>query len=35
MSDLGWEQVRAWRLARHHLGERMPREALVDVASRL
>jgi Winged helix DNA-binding domain len=35
VSDLTWEQVRAWRLARHHLAERAPREALLDVVSRL
>ena len=32
---LTWEQVRAWRLARHHLAARAPREALLDVVSRL
>jgi hypothetical protein len=24
MSDLTWAQVHAWRLSRHHLGERAP-----------
>jgi len=33
--SLAWEQVRAWRLQRHHLAGRAPREALLEVASRL
>ena len=36
MSDaLTWEQVRAWRLARHRLDERAPRAELLPVVSRL
>ena len=35
MSGPGWEQVRAWRVARHGLRERAPREAMLEVASRL
>jgi hypothetical protein len=35
VSTLTWEQVRAWRLARHHLDERVPREDMLAVASRL
>jgi uncharacterized protein YcaQ len=35
VTALTWEQVRAWRLARHHLDARAPREDLVAVASRL
>ena len=35
MSGLGWEQVRAWRVARHGLGERAPASELLAVASRL
>ena len=29
--QLSWEQVRAWRLRRHHLAERAPRKQLLDV----
>jgi hypothetical protein len=32
---LTWEQVRAWRLARHHLSARVPREQMLAVVSRL
>ena len=35
MTALTWEQVRAWRLARHHLDARVPRGELLAVASRL
>ncbi len=35
MTELSWEQVRAWRLERHHLRERAPRGAMLDVVSRL
>ena len=28
MSDLGWEQVRAWRVRRHGLAERAPAGAM-------
>ena len=34
-AELTWEQVRAWRLARHHLDRRAPREQLLSVVSRL
>ena len=30
---LSWDQVRAWRLRRHHLGERAPRKLMLDVVS--
>jgi hypothetical protein len=30
---VGWQQVRAWRLRRHHLHERVPRTAMLDVAA--
>ena len=33
MTALTWEQVRAWRLARHHLLNPLPRERLVDVVA--
>jgi hypothetical protein len=32
---LSWEQVRAWRLARHHLAARVPREQTLAVVSGL
>ena len=35
LSELGWEQVRAWRVARHGLAERAPAGELLAVASRL
>jgi uncharacterized protein YcaQ len=35
MTALSWEQVRAWRLARHHLDARVPREEMLAVVSRL
>ena len=35
LTELGWEQVRAWRLARHGLAERAPAGELLAVASRL
>lgn len=30
---LGWDQVRAWRLARHHLVERLPAKRMLEVVS--
>jgi hypothetical protein len=33
MTALTWEQVRAWRLARHHLIDAQPRERLVDAVA--
>jgi Winged helix DNA-binding domain len=30
---LGWDQVLAWRLARHHLDRRLPRERALEVAA--
>jgi hypothetical protein len=35
VTALTWEQVRAWRLARHHLDARVPRGELLPVVSRL
>ena len=35
LTELGWEQVRAWRLARHGLAERAPAGELLAVTSRL
>jgi hypothetical protein len=35
VSDLGWEQVRAWRVRRHGLAERAPAGALLETVSRL
>ena len=32
---LGWAQVAAWRAARHHLGERAPAGAMLEVAARI
>jgi hypothetical protein len=32
---LGWAQVMAWRAARHHLDERVPAKAMLDVAARI
>lgn len=32
---LGWDQVMAWRAARHHLDERVPAKAMLDVAGRI
>jgi hypothetical protein len=31
--SLGWDQVRAWRLRRHHLDRRAPRAAMLDVVA--
>jgi len=31
--SLGWDQVRAWRLRRHHLDGRAPRAAMLDVVA--
>lgn len=33
--QLTWEQVRAWRVGRHHLYPRAPREAMLAVVSRI
>ena len=33
MTALTWEQLRAWRLARHHLLDPLPRERLVDAVA--
>ena len=33
LTRLGWGQVRAWRLRRHHLSERAPRDAMLEVAA--
>ena len=33
MSGLTWDQVRAWRVARSHLDERVPKRRIVDVVS--
>jgi hypothetical protein len=33
--QLGWDQVVAWRAARHHLDERVPATAMVEVAAGL
>jgi Winged helix DNA-binding domain len=33
LTRLGWGQVRAWRLRRHHLDERAPRDAMLDVVA--
>jgi hypothetical protein len=30
---LRWRQVIAWRLGRHHLGERVPAKAMLDVVA--
>ena len=35
MTELGWEQVRAWRTRRHGLAERAPAGAMLEVVSRL
>ncbi len=35
MIELTWEQVTAWRLSRHHLLERAPKERLLDVVTDL
>ncbi|HEX8100670.1 MAG TPA: winged helix DNA-binding domain-containing protein [Actinomycetota bacterium] len=35
METLTWEQVRAWRLGRHHLIERAPRRRILEVVSAL
>ncbi len=35
MKSLTWQQVNAWRLAQHGLAPRLPREAFVDLTSRL
>ena len=35
MKELTWEQVTAWRLSKHHLLERAPKERLIDVATDL
>lgn len=32
-AHLTWDQVLAWRLRRHHLDQRAPRDAMLDVAS--
>jgi hypothetical protein len=34
-SQLRWAQVMAWRTARHHLDERVPAKAMLDVAGRI
>ena len=35
MTELGWEQVRAWRVRRHALAERAPDGDMLEVVSRL
>ena len=35
MTRLGWDQVIAWRAARHHLDERVPATAMLEVVSGL
>ncbi|HSK36251.1 MAG TPA: winged helix DNA-binding domain-containing protein, partial [Actinomycetota bacterium] len=30
---LGWDQVAAWRTARHHLDERAPAKAMLEVVA--
>ena len=35
MARLGWDQVIAWRVARHHLDERVPATAMLEVVSSL
>jgi hypothetical protein len=32
---LRWDQVMAWRAARHHLDERVPAKAMLEVADRI
>ena len=32
---LGWAQVMAWRTARHHLDERVPAKAMLDVVAEI
>jgi hypothetical protein len=32
---LRWDQVVAWRAARHHLDERVPAKAMLEVAGRI
>jgi hypothetical protein len=33
MTRLNWDQVRAWRLARHHLDRRVPKGRLLEAVS--
>ena len=33
--ELGWKQALAWRLRRHHLAERAPADAMLDVVGRI
>jgi hypothetical protein len=35
MAGLHWDQVRRWRLARHHLDRRVPKRRLVEVVSQV
>jgi hypothetical protein len=34
-AELSWAQVMAWRLRRHHLDERVPAKAMLDVVARI
>ena len=33
--QLRWAQLMAWRTARHHLAERVPAKAMLDVVARI